>query len=404
MFPYLKKKKKKKKSRSGRRPRRPHSCRPSHLPRQPSKPASRPASPALSRHSVYERKPKGDPTKRISSKSKVTVPKRRAPMASASPKKPNKQFRAVDPREVAVDPRTVVRAHPSIEVTTSASLLKQPKRVSRIPVKCVNPRPRPAASAAAPGQSAVDGPGPAVHQPPPVTLDIEDILLQTPEPIRTPPSSSPFLPSLSPTPPAPRQQATPRPAVTPPAFGSPINLVSPSVVILSPIASPSSTLRPQSLRGSPRRPMIIKVADAKLQTPAWMVESLIEEYLGRAPSKALPPWMVWKMELAACRSRARARHRRCQAADSSLDGGESHRRVSGKGAIQSAAALDGAEDGVNAACRSRASARQHQEDQQEEGRRRGSQHGGRRPEPRQRSHRSDQPRSGSRHSRKDQRR
>ncbi|CAH0388509.1 unnamed protein product [Bemisia tabaci] len=34
-----------------------------------------------------------------------------------------------------------------------------------------------------------------------------------------------------------------------------------------------------------------------------MVESLIEEYLGRAPSKALPPWMVRKMELAACRSR-----------------------------------------------------------------------------------------------------
>ncbi|CAH0388507.1 unnamed protein product [Bemisia tabaci] len=212
-----------------------------------SKPASRPASPALSRHSVYERKPEGNPTKRISSKSKVTVPKRRAPMASGSPKKPNKQFRAVDPRNVAMDPRTV--------------------RVGRIPVKCVNPRPRPAASAAAPGQSAVDGPGPAVHQPPPVTLDIEDLLLKTPEPIRTPPSSSPFLPSLSPTQPAPRQQASPRPVVTPPAFSSPINLVSPSIVILSPIASPSSTLRPQSLRGSPRRPMIIKVTDAKLQTP-----------------------------------------------------------------------------------------------------------------------------------------
>ncbi|XP_072153298.1 uncharacterized protein [Bemisia tabaci] len=323
---------------------------------RPSKPPSRPASPALSRHSVYERKPKGDPTKRINSRSRMTVPKRRAPMASASPKKPNKQFKAVNPREVAVNPKTVVRAHPSIEVTTSAGLLTQSKRVSRIPVKCVNPRPRPAASAAAPGQSAVDGPRPAVSQPSPVTLDIEGILLQTPEPIRTPPTSSPFLPSLSPTPPAPRPQASPRPVVTPPTFTSPINLVSPSIVILSPIASPSSTLRPQSLRGSPRRPMIIKVADAKLQTPAWMVESLIEEYLGKAPSKALPPWLVRKMELAACRSRARARL--------------------------------------------------HQDEQQEEGRRRG-QHSGRRPEP-QRSHQSSrsQPRSGSRDQRrsKDQRR
>lgn len=119
-------------------------------------------------------------------------------------------------------------------------------------------------------------------------------------------------------------------------------------------ASPSSTLCPWSSQGSPRRPIVIKVADAKLQTPAWMIESLVEEYLGKAPSKALPPWMVRKLEIAACRSRARAR--------------------------------------------------QHQTDQQED-RRRSEHHGGRRPDPRHRRHREDerplhqnQPHSGSRQS------
>lgn len=50
----------------------------------------------------------------------------------------------------------------------------------------MNPRPRAAASAAAADESAVDGPGPAgpaLHEPTPVTLDIEDLLLWTPEPI-----------------------------------------------------------------------------------------------------------------------------------------------------------------------------------------------------------------------------